>query len=257
MGPTDTTKRAEKLRGFTLIELLIVIAIIAILAGMISLAMSGFRRDASIETANNKAHIAYTGLQNVLLQCEISQDIDLFNVRKINTPTSTDKPTYCVVAFELSNGAIANGQYTLTTMYGAAAVSADKNKAIRGSGTGVSDDEKKAYKKFETYVKSNFSQDFTGAMAFYIDLEDYLVDSAVWCETASGLTTSINSVSAGVPTQRYMVSMAYSTADKTNGKLFVTFDNVAAQKTMNKKNGIVCGAYPLVSEAKGSAGSSS
>lgn len=257
MSPTDTKKCAKKLRGFTLIEMLVVIAIIAILAGMISLAIGGFQRDARIETNNNKARMAYTGFQNILLQCEINQDIDLFNIRKINTPTSTDKPTYCVVAFEIKNGTISGGQYTLTTMYGAAAATADSNKAVRGSGTSVPDNEKKAYKKLDTFVKSNFSQDFEGAMAFFIDLEDYLVDSAVYCETASGLTASINSASSAVPAQKYMTAMVYESGDNAKGKVFTTFNDIAAQKNMYKKTGIVCGAYPLASEAAGSTGSSS
>lgn len=240
-----------------MIELIIVIAIIAILAGIMSLAIGGFQRDARIEAANNKAQIAYTGFQNILVRCEINQDIDLFNIRKIVSTTSTDKPTYCVVAFEMNNGTVVNGQYTLTTMYGAAAVSADEDQAVRSGGTGVSDEEKKAYKKFETFVKSNFSQDFTGAMAFYIDLEDYLVDSAVYCETASGLTTSINSASDPVSDNQYMQSTVYESDDNAKGKVFTTFYDIAAQKTMYKKNGIVCGAYPLVVEAAGSTGSSS
>lgn len=253
----DSVKLAKKLRGFTLIELIIVMAIIAILAGIMSLAIGGFQRDAKIEAANNEAQIAYTGFQNILVRCEINQDIDLFNIRKIVAPSSTDKPTYCVVAFEMANGTVVGGQYILTTMYNAAATGLDSNKAVRSGGTSVSDEEKKAYKKFETFAKSNFSQDFTGAMAFYIDLEDYLVDSAVYCETVSGLTTSINSASESDATQRYMKSMVYESDDNTKGKVFTTFADVIAQKTMYKKNGIVCGAYPLESEVAGSTGSSS
>lgn len=240
-----------------MIELIIVIAIIAILAGIMSLAIGGFQRDARIEAANNDAQMAYTGFQNILLRCEINQDIDLFNIRKITTPSSTDKPTYCVVAFEMNNGTVVGENYVLTTMYNAAAVTADSNKTVRGSGTGVSDEEKKAYKKFETFVKSNFGQDFTGAMAFFVDLEDYLVDSAVYCETAFGLTTSINSASDPVLANQYMKSMVYESDDNSKGKVFTTFYDMAAQKIMYKKNGIVCGAYPLASEAAGSAGSSS
>ena len=213
-----------------MIELIIVMAIIAILAGMLSLAIGGFQRDARIEAANNEAQIAYTGFQNILVWCEINQDIDLFNIRKIVSPTSKDKPTYCVVAFEMDNGTIVNGRYKLTTMYGAAAVSADEDQSVRSGGTGVSDEEKKAYKKFETFVKSNFSQDFTGAMAFYIDLEDYLVDSAVYCETASDLTTSINSASDPVPANQYMKSTVYEPGDSAKGKKFTTFYDIAAQK---------------------------
>ena len=252
MSPTDTKKCARKFRGFTLIEMLVVIAIIAVLAGIISIAVTGFQRDARVEAANNKARISYTGFQNVLLQCEINQDIDLFNIRKITNPSSTDKPTYCVVAFELDNGTISGDEYTLSTMYGAAATSADSNRAVRKGGSGVSDEEKKAYKKFETFVRSNFSQDFTGAIAFYIDLEDYLVDSAVYCETSSGLVTSINSAASGGA--GYMKSLIYDAGDSAKGKVFTTFNDIAAQKKMYKVTGIVCGAYPLVSETAGSTG---
>ena len=247
MSPTDIAKREKKLRGFTLIELIIVMAIIAILAAMLPMMVEGYRRNALVETANNKAHMAYTGFQNVLINCEINQNVDIFDIRKIKNSASTDKATYCVVAFQISNGAIVNNQYTLTTMYGTSAGGSDSNQVV---GSGGSNDAKKAYKKFETFVKSNLSQDFTGAMAFYIDLEDYLVDSAVYCETISGLQTSISTTSSSDSTQN-MIALVYESGDAAKGKSFATFNDFTAQKNMNKRNGIICGAYPLGNEIAG------
>ena len=64
---------AKSLKGFTVIELLIVIAILAILAGMISIVTSGLVRDARLESARTSAQEAYTGIQNALIQMEIKQ----------------------------------------------------------------------------------------------------------------------------------------------------------------------------------------
>ena len=61
-----------------MIELIIVIAIIAILAGIMSLAIGGFQRDARIETNNNKAQMIYMAFQDILIDCEVKQDKSIF-----------------------------------------------------------------------------------------------------------------------------------------------------------------------------------
>ncbi len=68
----------RRIKGFTLVELIIVMAIIVILAGIMSLVTQSFVRNARRETANDTAQLLFTGFQNVLTQCEIKQDSSAF-----------------------------------------------------------------------------------------------------------------------------------------------------------------------------------
>lgn len=70
---------SKKIKGFTLVELVVVMAIISILAGIMSLAIIGFRRDSKIETMNENARLVFTAFQDILIECEISQDKTIFD----------------------------------------------------------------------------------------------------------------------------------------------------------------------------------
>lgn len=82
LNDSGCTNSNRKLKGFTLIEMIVVIAIIAILSSMMSIVLRGFRRDALIETQNDKARMVYTAFQDVLINCEIKQDVTMFDVRE-------------------------------------------------------------------------------------------------------------------------------------------------------------------------------
>lgn len=71
MEMKNSEKRRSSLKGFTLIELVIVIAIIAILMSMISLAITGFTNDAKRETADEQARMVSQSFQSLLTEYEI------------------------------------------------------------------------------------------------------------------------------------------------------------------------------------------
>lgn len=239
MSPTDTKKCAKKLRGFTLIEMLVVIAIIAILAGMISLAIGGFQRDARMEADNNKARIAYTGFQNALIQCEINQDVSMFDARAI-TSSSVDGEdlTYAHVVFNMKNSALSGG----ITVYGIYANSTSKNKGvILSSG--------KEYDELKKIILSFLDNSFEGMVTAYIDIENYTVDSVLYYESDTYISSDLNGSKTMVKTAPTGISAYYITGASApgNGKIFQTIGDYTEQKKIVKK-GIYCGAYPMVKE---------
>lgn len=78
MDKKNTGSAYRRIKGFTLVELIIVMAIIVILAGIMSLVTQSFVRNSRRETANDTAQLLFTGFQNILTQCEIKQDSSAF-----------------------------------------------------------------------------------------------------------------------------------------------------------------------------------
>ena len=230
-------KLGSKVKGFTLVEMLIVMAIIGVLAGMISLFASGFQRDAKIESNNNKAKLIYTAFQNILINCEIQQDDEVFDMgRYIGTPI--DKEIRDVQVFfemdqaKLSDKAMIVTRYTDGTQC---------NVAVKNDDTDVT---YKGYQVFEEAVTSYLDNSFEGTGVVYMDYQNFIVDSVVYYEPGTF------GADLGAYTASLMPKMAeldtYADFYKRPGAShsFRMLNSLADQRKYYKYVGSHLGAYP-------------
>lgn len=248
----NSTKFGSKVKGFTLLELIIVMAIIAILAGISSTLIQGFQRDARLETGNNKAQMLHTGIQNLLIQCEIKQDRSLFDADALgdkpsNASYEADPMVYAELYFRIADGKIDDEIY-LVSKYKTEATK--RNYAERNS----SNAKKKAwFDDLEKAILSVADASLEGFCAVYIDYEDYVVDSAICIEPAFSSNvdlTNISTSSNGIgelmnqinPYAYYTTNTGETNTDKEY-RMLTSYD---AQRTCVKQKGIYFGAYPTV-----------
>ncbi len=191
-----------------MIELIIVMAIIAILGGMLSMLIEGYQRNARLETANNRANIAYTGFQNMLIQCEIKQDISVFGSGAVG----------CVPVEIIVDDTVvgSNGDE-------------DKITSVKVNNALLSGDE---LAKFKKAAVKEFSLSFSGAMCVWVNFSDYQVDSACYFEKASDVSDAKTKLDI----------MIGATHIECN-----TFSTYDVQRSVSKTYGYYVGAYPIQS----------
>lgn len=256
MSPTDSVKisaadsavsvcaasERKSLRGFTLIELIIVMAIIAILSGIMSLVISGFQRDARMETDNNKAHMIYTGFQDILTQCEMTQNDSLINAAKIvksvpggSDPNADKRLTYSIIRFTMDGSGIA-GNVNINSYYDN---TSSQSAAVLNNGS-------KMFLEFEDMIVGSIDQSFEGTIVAYLDVDNYSADSALYFESEADYNANVASGWLSI-----MKHYSYSSSGASKGKVFQAIENIAEQKSIIKNKGVYCGSYPIMDQSGG------
>lgn len=234
-------KFGSRVKGFTLVEMIIVMAIIAILAGMISLFVGGFQRDARIESNNNKAQLVYTAFQNILINCEIEQDDEVFDV----AATDAAKLKYIQFEFGMSDADVDDRitifpKYDATVSDPAPSDSSSERYDILRNDT---DSKKKEYfAKAEKAIESYLDSSFEGYAIVYINYEDYAVDSVVYFEP-NVIPSPVTNYALDVDSRISSLN-TYADEYKYSSENFRMLNSLADQKKYYKYVGSNLGAYP-------------
>ena len=244
---------AKSLKGFTLIELLIVIAILAILAGMISILTTGLVRDSRLETARDKAQTVYTSVQNALIQ----QESELLDPTTYGAGGTFSK--YVTLSFVMDNGTmtsshdfvIDDGSTTATLAY-------DYPNA-----TSAATNTEKKFRKLAKYLTDNLAMDFTGYVYAAIDMEDWVVDSVVFAEDYEKVESSVNGIADFVPMFKTKSSGSTNIMAASNGRIPFCESTYAQKRIYSGKalddgtflgdaTGTAIGYYPLYADIENS-----
>lgn len=252
---------AKSLKGFTLIELLIVIAILAILAGIISIITGGLVRDSKLEAARNTAQEVYTGIQNTLVQMEVKNEDDLLDMYKYGLVTGTSTK-YVTLAFSMDNGTINANSFDMrddATHSISLSFTYPNDAPVTPGSTEIAE---KKFRKLAKYITDNLSTDFTGYVYAAIDMEDWVVDSVVYIEDYQKVQNSANGIADFVPMFKTKSSGSTNIMAASNGR--VPFcKNIFAQKRiysgktlddgtfMSAATGTAVGYYPFLDDVSG------
>lgn len=263
-----------------MIEMLIVLAIIAVLAGIMSLAVSGFVRDARIETANNNAQMVYMAFQDIIMDCEIKQDNSIFEGHEGDNTgdiigavvffrvSATDAEGHankngitglgdeihvmCMHKNPGSAGGVVPGNTNLCSrsfwIKDTANPGADSGPGANGSSATSIFGEKgaKTWNKFNTYISGRMDSSMEGTYVVAVDLENYQVISVICRNLVNGQDPKTGLYSAGEVISGQPALSSYIAADDVSYpvRAFVV-DNFNQQKTIYRRTGVTVGCYPM------------
>lgn len=242
----------RRIKGFTLVEMIVVIAIIAILAGVMNLATQGFVKNARLETANDKAYMLFTGFQNILTQCEIKQDNSVLSA-KLNASNDAivnyDGVKQIIVEFKAYDGNIQVCSATNITNPAGGSGSAEVITSFyRSTGTQTAltygggalkytDGTVKGRSALPNAIAGIIDSTFDGEAKVYIDFENYEVKSVIYKPmTDSNKNQTITSGFSDGGFDAY----------GTNG-WYLGYDDRDAQDDVYDNSGVLYGLYPFQS----------
>lgn len=242
----NSKRKHGKIKGFTLVEMIVVMAIIVILAGIGSLGVTAFVRNARMETCDDNAHLVFTGFQNMLTQCEIKQDSTVFS----HDEAKHSDLKAAIVTFEMSGANIQSikldSSYADYTSFAGSATGSLTGGSMNYSGTLAA---------LANAVMSNIDNTFEGRAKVYIDYDNYEVKSVLYqnLATSNSIDTNISAYQKIVDSNSFEYYGLYSRDDRKN-----LFEGKRANNTYsgsvtltsgsNPSSAIQCGAYPYQKE---------
>lgn len=244
----NSKRKHGKIKGFTLVEMIVVMAIIVILAGIGSLGVTAFVRNARMETCDDNAHLVFTGFQNMLTQCEIKQDSTVFS----HDEAKHSDLKAAIVTFEMSGANIQSikldSSYADYTSFAGSATGSLTGGSMNYSGTLAA---------LANAVMSNIDNTFEGRAKVYIDYDNYEVKSVLYqnLATSNSIDTNISAYQKIVDSNSFAYYGLYSRESrkslfegKTANQLPTGTIPVTINAGSSNTSPIQCGAYPYQKE---------